>query len=293
MRILVTGGAGAWGSALCRSIMHANLGTVCVYSRDEEKQRKLRAELGPELRCFIGDVRDRDRLKRAMDGCTHVVHLAAMKQIDACTYNPIEAVRTNVDGTINVIECALDTGVSRVLCMSTDKAVEPTTLYGQTKAVVEGLVRQAGSYDRNHRTKFLALRCGNAWASTGSVVPVWRSMVAAGAAELPVTHLDCTRYTIQLADTAQLIMNTLMSDVPSGSILAPVLDSYRIVDLVAAFGCAPKVIGLRPGEKIHEAMVGAHERRESGGEIVPGSSPAQSSDGPFLTVDQLREMIYA
>lgn len=287
MRILITGGAGAWGSHLCRWLIERGH-TVCVYSRDEEKQRKLRASLGEEVRCFLGDVRDRDRLRRAMDGCSRVIHLAAMKQIDACTYNPMEAVRTNVDGTMNVIDTALDCQVGRVLCMSTDKAVEPTTLYGQTKAVVEGLIRNASAYGRTH---FSALRCGNAWASTGSVVPVWKQLVAQGATELPVTSEECTRYTIMLHETAPMIFNFLEQQSPSGSIYAPRLPAYRVSDLVEAFGCKARITGLRPGEKVHESMVGSHEIRTLTNEIVAGSAPEHSRDADMLTVDELREMI--
>lgn len=289
MRILITGGAGSWGSQLSRHLMKQGH-TVCIYSRDEEKHRRLQAQLGPELRCFIGDVRDHDRLRRAMQGCDRVVHLAAMKQIDACTYNPIEAVRTNIDGTINVIDAAIDEGVSRVLCMSTDKAVEPTTLYGQTKAVVESLVRNAGVYGKTH---FVALRCGNAWGSTGSVVPLWKSMLAQGVKELPVTHLDCTRYTVPLEATPPLITWALDAQVPNGSILVPTLRAYRIVDIATALGAQIKEVGLRPGEKIHESMVGSHEACDDRGCIIPGHQPRTSAFAEKLTVDELKDLIHA
>lgn len=299
MRILITGGAGSWGTPLAQSLA-ADGHTVCIYSRDEEKHRLLR-QLVPDARCFIGDVRDADRLRQAMDGCDEVYHLAAMKQIDACTYNPTEAVRTNVDGTINVINAAIAAGVARVLCMSTDKAVEATTLYGSTKAVVESLVRNAHSYVRDGRTKFIALRCGNAWASRGSVVPLFKKMVAEGKRVLPITHSACTRYTVTLSKTTDILidaMHGLATRELDGQIMAPRLRSYRITHLVDAFGCTYEEVGLRAGEKIHEAMVGSHEyvRRIEGSDldvIIPGQGPARTSaDAYHLSVSELKELIH-
>lgn len=300
MRILVTGGAGSWGSRLVVTL--AGIGhQVCVYSRDEEKHRLLRQQV-PEVRYFLGDVRDANRLQRAMQGCEEVYHLAALKQIDACTYNPIEAVRTNVNGTINVLETAIDCDVARVLCMSTDKAVEPTTLYGHTKACVESLVKTAHAYVGKRRTRFAALRCGNAWGSRGSIVPVWKALVGMGETILPVTDPACTRFTIRLEDTPALLMSAMESiaSMPTGSILAPRLRAYRITDLAEAFGCSWRATGLRPQEKVHEAMAGRHEwmvpiqGREHLSVIQAGQCDETTSEhAEMLTVEELRGMVRA
>lgn len=301
MRVLITGGAGSWGRQLTRTLLNTTSATVCIFSRDEEKHRDMRVAFGNDsrLRFFIGDVRDYPRLVRAMDGVDDVYHLAAMKQIDACTYNPIEAVATNVNGSANVIEAAIDAGVKRVLCMSTDKAVEATTLYGSTKAVVEGLVRHAAAY--SDKTKFVALRCGNAWGSRGSIVPVWKDMIAKGAESLPVTHPDCTRFHIRLEQVGDMLRRALHAGDP-GDILAPLLSAYKVTNLATAMGKPFHFIGLRPSEKIHESMWGRNERtvhaghlddcdgipllRVLDGTVTEGGS---SADARRMTVDELKK----
>jgi UDP-N-acetylglucosamine 4,6-dehydratase len=298
MRVLITGGAGSWGQVLAKALLPNN--TVCIYSRDEEKHRAMRTAFNdhPGLRFFLGDVRDKERLRRAMHGVEEVYHLAALKQIDACTYNPLEAVATNITGTANVMEAAIDCGVKRVLCMSTDKAVEATTLYGSTKAVVEGLVRNASAY--SHDTKFIAVRCGNAWGSRGSIVPVWKRMIAEGATILPVTHPDCTRFHIRMEHTGPMLVEAMarlqLEDIDSGSVVAPDLAAYRVTDLAAAMGAKTATVGLRPNEKIHESMWGRHERpiRVNEGQTLwiigdGQGSGGESCEAERLTIDELRK----
>ena len=292
MRILVTGGAGSWGQVLTKDLLASGDHTICIYSRDEEKHRQMRVAFKDDqrLRFFLGDVRDKDRLKRAMHGVDEVYHLAALKQIDACTYNPLEAVATNITGTSNVMEAAIDAGVKRVLCMSTDKAVEATTLYGSTKAVVEGLVRNAAAY--THDTKFVAVRCGNAWGSRGSIVPVWKKMIADGVKSVPITHAECTRFHIRMGDVGSLLMRAM--DAPTGSVVAPELSAYAITDLAAAMGVSTHVMGLRPCEKIHERMWGAHEcvTEMNNGLLIVRDGQSVNGESRYasrLSIDELKQ----
>jgi len=293
VRILVTGGAGSWGQVLTNDLLLQDADhTICIYSRDEEKHRLMRVAFKDDqrLRFFLGDVRDKDRLKRAMHGVDEVYHLAALKQIDACTYNPLEAVATNITGTANVMEAAIDAGVKRVLCMSTDKAVEATTLYGSTKAVVEGLVRNAAAY--THDTRFVAVRCGNAWRSRGSIVPVWKKMIADGAKSVPITHSQCTRFHIRMSGVGRLLR--LAIDAPSGSIVAPRLSAYAVAALATAMGVSTHVIGLRPCEKIHESMWGKCEVVNEIGNGLLMVRDGQSTNGESgwasrLSVDELKQ----
>ena len=292
MRILITGGAGSWGQVLTKDLLASGDHTICIYSRDEEKHRLMRVAFKDDqrLRFFLGDVRDKDRLKRAMHGVDEVYHLAALKQIDACTYNPLEAVATNITGTSNVMEAAIDAGVKRVLCMSTDKAVEATTLYGSTKAVVEGLVRNAAAY--THDTKFVAVRCGNAWGSRGSIVPVWKKMIADGVKSVPITHAECTRFHIRMGDVGSLLMRAM--DAPTGSVVAPELAAYAITDLAAAMGVSTHVMGLRPCEKIHERMWGAHEcvTEMNNGLLIVRDGQSVNGESRYasrLSIDELKQ----
>jgi len=297
MRILITGGAGSWGQVLAKDLLASGDHTICIYSRDEEKHRLMRVAFKDDqrLRFFLGDVRDKDRLKRAMHGVDEVYHLAALKQIDACTYNPLEAVGTNITGTANVMETAIDAGVKRVLCMSTDKAVEATTLYGSTKSVVEGLVRNAAAY--SHDTKFVAVRCGNAWGSRGSIVPVWKKMIADGATSVPITHPECTRFHIRMNDVGALLYRAMTglcnTSIVSGSIVAPLLPAYSVIDLAVAMGVNVRPMGLRPCEKIHESMWGAHEFASLIGHLCVisdgASDDGSSKNGKRLTVTELKQ----
>lgn len=251
---LITGGTGTLGQALVKRLLASDAERICIYSRDEFKQYEMREEIADpdkRLRYFIGDVRDLKRLRRAFEGVDYVVHAAALKQIDAMEFNPLEAVRTNIGGTENVIEAALDSGVKRVLLVSTDKAHAPTTLYGATKLCAERIIFAANNMNGGRNIKFGAVRLGNIAFSRGSVIPKWKALVAAGAKELPVTHPDCTRYWLLEEEAASYIWNWfhfaefLMEAMP-------LMPAYRVGDLAEAFGLPMKVTGLRPGERLHE-----------------------------------------
>jgi UDP-N-acetylglucosamine 4,6-dehydratase len=306
--VLITGGTGTLGRALCRHLLlNTAVAKVIIFSRDELKQSEMMRDKpydDPRVRWFIGDVRDSRRLQRAFDGVDIVVHAAALKQIDACSYNPAEAVQTNVVGTMNVIDAALDRNVARVIAISTDKACEATTLYGKTKGCVEGLIATAGAYaGKDRRTRFACARYGNVFRSRGSVVPFFERMIGEGKA-LTVTHPDMTRFHLRIEDAVVFVLNCL-ARMQGGEIFVPKLPSYRVVDLVSALGQQEYAItGLRRQEKLAEAMIGseeAHETRDhgdyftiggDGGTPVPRGFRYDSGSNPaLLTVDELRAEI--
>ncbi len=300
LTVLVTGGTGSFGKAFLKRALQTRVRKLIVFSRDELKQHEMQRDpafADARIRYFIGDVRDRERLYRAFDQVDIVIHAAAMKQIDACSYNPAEAVKTNVLGAMNVIDAAIDCDVERVLALSTDKACEPTTLYGKSKACLEGLMREAGVYGR---TRFACCRYGNVWASRGSVVPVFRQLVEEGK-PLTITSLLMTRFHMRLETAVQFVLDSLRR-MQGGEVFIPKLRSYRMADLVEAFGMAGNVVvtGIRPGEKMHESMIGGEESREArfhGDYFTLGSDrgtcyvlqPYSSDNNPdFLSVDDLR-----
>lgn len=259
---LVTGGAGTLGQAFVRSVLaDPDTARVCVYSRDEEKHRAMMAAVDDErVRYFLGDVRDRDRLRRAMQGCDTIVHAAALKQVPAIEYNPEEAVKTNVDGTRNVISAALDTdSVERVVLVSTDKACSPTNAYGATKALAEKLMVASNAYSGAYGPKFCAVRYGNVFGSRGSVLHVWREAALRGET-LSVTHRDMTRFFFTLGGAVGFVRECL-ARTQGGEIWIPKLPSFRVTDLREAV--APlagwRETGVRPGEKLHESMVSEDE----------------------------------
>ena len=246
MRILITGGSGYLGRALTRHWRDQH--TVCVYSRSESAQAAL--DPHPNVRRFIGDVRDRDRLRRAMDGCDVVVHAAALKRIEVGQYNPDEMVKTNVIGTLNVIEAAQDARIERVIYTSTDKAWRPISPYGQSKALAEQLILSANDMVRRYRgPKFAVTRYGNVMGSTGSVIPRWRS--ATGRVQL--TDPEATRFWMSIDEAVQLI-ETTMHTMQGGERIIPRLPAFRLGDLAQAMGVEYDVIGLPPWEKLHEGM---------------------------------------
>lgn len=281
--VLVTGGAGYFGQAFTRRLLGPNspdldLERLCIYSRNEWNQHQLRAMFGNDdrLRYFIGDVRDSDRLRRAMQGCDTVVHAAALKRVEAVESNIMEAVATNIVGTENVAKAAIDTGVSRVVLLSTDKACEPTTTYGLTKAMAEAIFRTAGAYVRHDRTLFTICRYGNVWRSTGSVVPVWAKLLAGGETEVPVTDYDATRFFMTADQAVDLVLEALRTT-KGGDMFTPDLPAYDLLSLAEAMGatgCYP--IPRSQGEKRHERMV-------EGG---PDSSKARR-----MTVQELKEAL--
>lgn len=255
--ILITGGTGSFGRAFARRMLEVGRQRICIYSRGEHTQAAMRKELGdpPSLRWFIGDVRERDRLRRAMEGCEIVVHAAALKRIEVGAYNPIEMVKTNVLGAMNVIEAAQDAGVERVVMLSTDKAWQPISPYGQSKALAESLFLQANYSRGTFGPRFAVTRYGNVWASAGSVLPTWQAMIAAGAQRVPVTDPDCTRFFMTMDQAVDLVQRTI-DNMQGGELVIPEdLPAYRLGDLAEALGVGMTVTGLPQWEKKHEGMM--------------------------------------
>ena len=265
--VLITGGPGAFGTAFARRLLAGpwdastekrHLRRIALFSRGEFRQYQCRQELEPldkqnRLRWFIGDVRDRDRLRRAMEGIDIVVHAAALKRIEVGQYNPVEVVKTNVDGAINVIEAAQDAGVKRVVALSSDKAFEPVSPYGFSKAMAESLFLAANGTTGWTGPRFAVCRYGNVWRSTGSVVPTWEALKAQGATEVPVTHPECTRFFMRMDEAVDLVLQAIAAEDVS-KLFIPRLPAYRLGDLADAMGLRMKVIGLPPWEKMHEGM---------------------------------------
>jgi UDP-N-acetylglucosamine 4,6-dehydratase/5-epimerase len=258
-RILITGGTGSLGKKLTRLLLDTTKDSrVVVYSRDEFKQFEMRASFSPEeqkrLRFFIGDVRDAERLKRAMAGVHYVIHAAALKQVDTAEYNPGECIKTNVTGAENVIEASLSAGVKGVVALSTDKACAPINLYGATKLVSDKLFVAANNIKGEHKICFSVVRYGNVMGSRGSVIPFFLKQRAQGF--LPVTHREMTRFNISLDEGAQLVIFALRNQL-GGEIFVPKIPSYKILDVAEAVapGCEIRDIGIRPGEKLHEEMI--------------------------------------
>ena len=263
--LLVTGGTGSFGKTFVRhALRHHDVRRVVVYSRDEEKQARMRRELDDDrrLRFFIGDVRDGARLRRAVDGVDAIVHAAALKQVDTAEYNPYECIATNVVGAQNVIDAAIDNGVKKVVALSTDKASSPINLYGASKLCADKLFVAANHYAAHGDTRMSVVRYGNVAESRGSVIPFFRSLAPTG--RLPITDMRMTRFFITLDHAVRFVVDTF-DRMTGGEIFVPKIPSFRIVDLAAAV--APQaeleVIGIRPGEKLHEEMISADDSRRS------------------------------
>ena len=258
---LVTGATGSFGHRfIARALRETKLAKLIVFSRDELKQHELRSEYPdePRLRFFLGDVRDRERIYRAFDGVDIVVHAAALKQIPAAEYNPFEFVKTNVFGAQNLIDAAIDCGVRRVVALSSDKASSPVNLYGATKLVSDKLFVAGNVYAGKRPTRFAVVRYGNVIGSRGSVIPVFRARAKSG--RLPITHPGMTRFWITLDQGVDLVLHAL-EDLRGGEIYVPKIPSMRVIDLAKAI--APEaqieVIGIRPGEKLHEEMINSSD----------------------------------
>lgn len=265
--ILLTGGTGSFGNEFVYQLLSGRKfkGTIRIYSRDEFKQYELGRKLKNDkrLRFFIGDVRDKSRLQRATEGVDIVVHAAALKQVPILEYNPFEAVKTNILGSQNVVDCAIDNNVKRAILISSDKAVNPVNLYGATKMVAEKLFIQGNSYVGERPTLFSVVRYGNVAASRGSVVPLFVSQ-AKSKLPLTVTHEKMTRFWITLKEGVKFVVNSLQL-MEGGEIFVPKIPSVRIIDIVRSI--APnakiKITGVRPGEKLHEFLIGADEARHT------------------------------
>jgi UDP-N-acetylglucosamine 4,6-dehydratase len=260
--ILITGGTGSFGKAFIRLLLERHKPRrVIVYSRDELKQFEMQqAYTSPAMRFFIGDVRDKDRLIQAMRGVDYVVHAAALKQVPAAEYNPMECIKTNIHGAENVIHAALANEVEKVIALSTDKAANPINLYGATKLASDKLFVAANNIAGGARTRFSVVRYGNVVGSRGSVVPFFKKLLADGVADLPITDTRMTRFWISLAQSVEFVFKNFQR-MQGGEIFVPKIPSVRIVDLAEAMapGVPQKVIGIRPGEKLHEIMCPADD----------------------------------
>lgn len=320
--ILVTGGTGSFGQAFVETVLRDHdPAKLVVFSRDELKQGQMRERLRPldgdgRLRYFIGDIRDKDRLYRAFDGIDVVIHAAALKQVPACEYNPIEAIRTNVLGSANVVDAAIDRNVEQVVALSTDKAANPVNLYGATKLCSDKLFVAGNNYSGHHSTRFSVVRYGNVLGSRGSVVPLFLERRKSGV--LPITHPDMTRFWITLNDAVDFVLVSL-DRMHGGEIFVPKIPSMKITDLARAV--APeselRVVGIRPGEKLHEVMIpdddarstvehddyytilplfhewdaDAFVLRNGGRWCEPGFKFSSDNNNRWITAEELREMI--
>jgi UDP-N-acetylglucosamine 4,6-dehydratase len=263
--ILLTGGTGSFGKHFCRIMLEKyNPKRIRIYSRDELKQHEMRIAFKDDkrLRFFIGDVRDEERLRRAMEGSNYVVHAAALKQVPACEYNPFEAVKTNIHGAQNVINAAIDVGVKKVIALSTDKAVTPVNLYGATKLCSDKLFVQGNAYAGDRKTSFSCVRYGNVIGSRGSVIPVFLKQKESG--RITITDERMTRFWITLDQAVELVLKGFRY-MEGGEIFVPRIPSMRIMDLARAVApdCEIDLIGIREGEKLHEALTGEDEGRSA------------------------------
>jgi len=261
--ILVTGGTGSFGKKFIEIILNEyNPGKMIIFSRDELKQHEMRQSgfQDERLRYFIGDVRDYDRLRRAFDGVDYVVHAAALKQVPACEYNPMEAVKTNILGSSNVIDAALDAKVEKVVALSTDKAVNPINLYGATKLAAEKLFIQSNAYAGGKKTRFSCVRYGNVVGSRGSVVPLFIRQREHGV--VTVTDERMTRFWISLEQGVRFVIRCL-TEMHGGEVFVPKIPSMKVSDLAKAMAPEAEInyIGIRPGEKLHEVLISEDEAR--------------------------------
>ncbi|MFA5114006.1 MAG: UDP-N-acetylglucosamine 4,6-dehydratase (inverting) [Candidatus Margulisiibacteriota bacterium] len=317
--ILVTGGTGSFGKKFCRIVLDEyRPKKLIVFSRDELKQFEMAqqfADHADRIRYFIGDVRDKERLMRAFDGVDYVIHAAALKQVPAMEYNPTEAIKTNINGAMNIIDVAIERRVKRVIALSTDKACNPINLYGATKLCSDKLFVAANSYSGATGTKFAVVRYGNVVGSRGSVVPFFKAKAQEGV--LPITDERMTRFWITLEQGVRFVIKNI-ERMCGGELFVPKIPSMNIMDLAKTIApaCKTKVVGIRPGEKLHEVMISVDDARDtveledcyviqpafhwwrkenhSAGKPVPENfSYSSDNNGQWLTIPQLRKMIEA
>ena len=321
--ILITGGTGSFGKLFIKTILERyQPRRLIVYSRDELKQFEMQQEYNaPCMRYFIGDVRDANRLTMAMRGVDYVVHAAALKQVPAAEYNPMECIKTNIHGAENVIQAALLNQVKKVIALSTDKAANPINLYGATKLASDKLFVAANNIAGQDPTRFAVVRYGNVVGSRGSVVPFFQKLIDQGAMALPITHAEMTRFWITLQQGVDFVINNF-SRMKGGEIFVPKLPSVRITDLATAMApqLQQEIIGIRPGEKLHEVMCPADDSyhtfefdnffiigptinfnnrnndfsvtatNEAGNLVEQGFEYNSRNNGDFLTIEQLKAL---
>ena len=313
--ILVTGGTGSFGKAfIAHALAELNPRRVAVLSRDELKQSEMRAAFPDErMRWFLGDIRDRERLTRAFHGVDYVVHAAALKQVDTAEYNPIEYVKTNIMGSQNVIDAAIDAGVKKVVALSTDKASSPINLYGATKLTADKLFIAANNLTQGFGTSLAVVRYGNVMGSRGSVIPLFQRLASEGK-PLPLTDLRMTRFWITLQQAVKFVVDSF-DQMRGGELYVPRIPSMRIMDLVEAVapGSETTEIGIRPGEKLHEEMIASDDSYRTvrledryvvtptvlewwfappdGQAVEPGFSYRSDTNDQWLSPDDLRRMI--
>ncbi len=318
-KILITGGTGSLGTALTKKLLKTNVDTIRIFSRDEWKQVQMQSEIKDErLRYLIGDVRDKERLSRALENVDIVIHAAALKQMPVAEYNPFEAVKTNVIGSENLIEACLDNNVELVLAIGTDKAVSPVNTYGATKLLMERLFVSANFSKGNHNIKFLCVRYGNVLGSRGSIVPIFANQIKTGK-KITITDPKMTRFNITMDNALELIFRALKNG-NGGEIFIPKLKSYKVEDIKDAIkeilnaDNETEIISIRAGEKIHEALINKDELKNTfedetdyviidkqlqdskiikNNKLIKTSLKSQySSDSvPLLTKDELKQIL--
>jgi UDP-N-acetylglucosamine 4,6-dehydratase len=267
--LLITGGTGSLGNSLVRVLLEeSSYKKIIVFSRDELKQHEMKNSLQhhpkfEKLRFFLGDIRDRERLDRAFKNVNFVIHAAALKQVDTGEYNPLEFVKTNVQGSINVMEAALDAGVEKVVALSTDKASSPINLYGATKLTSDKIFIASNNYAGAYPTRFSVVRYGNVMASRGSVIPIFKRLALDGK-PIPVTDSRMTRFWISIEEATKFVLSGL-SEMKGGELFVPKIPSFLITDLARAISPNSKIIeiGIRPGEKLHEEMISIEDSRRT------------------------------
>lgn len=320
--ILITGGTGSFGKAFIRHVLdnYPDVKRLVIFSRDELKQFEMAQEFSPQkypaLRYFIGDIRDRNRLRRALHGIDTVVHAAALKQVPAAEYNPMEFIHTNILGAENLVEACIDTGVKNVVALSTDKAAAPINLYGATKLCSDKLIVAANNYSGSSEQRFSVVRYGNVMGSRGSVIPFFLDKAKEGV--LPITDPLMTRFSITLQEGVEMVMWALKNAL-GGEIFVPKIASYRITDVAEAIApsCRQEIVGIRPGEKLHEEMITESDslatidlgqyyailpangrltferycQHMPAERVAPGFAYHSGRNPDFLSVEQIRDLI--
>lgn len=317
--ILITGGTGSFGKKFAKRVLEQyNPKKIIIYSRDEYKQYLMQRQFQNHkkiMRYFLGDVRDKERFARASDGVDIIVHAAALKQVPAAEYNPLEAIKTNIDGAKNIVDVAIDKNVEKVVALSTDKAVDPVNLYGATKMVSDKLFIAANAYAGAKNTNFSVVRYGNVSGSRGSVIPFFKTLVEEGKTKLPITDMRMTRFWITLDEAVDLVIKAI-GEAKGGELFIHKCPSFKVIDLARAIlpDCEIEDVGIRPGEKLHEVMITEEDSRstyeyddyyiiypslewwdnievEDGKKVDDRFRYASNNNQEWLTVEEIREAL--